>query len=130
MASQIWFVKVHVAVGTCLVGGACVSTTAEHVYDQASFVDFLLQVQAAVKSVSRGRRLLVVLGKGHWVKYSEHWPKIRCFAEPVLLHDLPLQALFSRIQRKVGAGRTNYTSLSQFSDCVTNAAIETASRHD
>ena len=97
LASQIWFVKVHVAVGTCLANGACVSVSAEHVYGQASFVDFLRQVQAAVKSVSHGRRPLVVLGRGHWVKYSEHWAKIRRFAEPVLLHDSPLQALFLRI---------------------------------
>ena len=110
LASQIWFVKVHVAVGSCLTNGACVSVTAEHVYDDASFVDFLVQVHTAVKSVSRGRRLLVVLGRGHWVKYSEHWAKIRCFAEPVLLQDSPLQALFLRIQRDLGSRQNNFTS--------------------
>ena len=110
LASQIWFIKVHIAVGACLTNGACVSATAEHVYDDASFVDFLLRIQAAVKSVSHGKRLLLVLGRGHWAKYSEHWPKIRRFAQPVLLHGSPLQGLFSRIQREIEHSRTDYAS--------------------
>ena len=44
LASQIWFVKVHIAVGDCLAEGACVSVKDERVYDFASFVDFLLRI--------------------------------------------------------------------------------------
>ena len=81
-ASQIWFVKVHVAVGECLTDGMCVSASAERVYDSASFVDFLHRIQAAVNHDSSGTKPLLVLGMGHWDKYGEHWPLICRFAEP------------------------------------------------